>query len=139
MVPISTHGRLTDDVCAELVLIWVGEKDLICSRQRDGKAVRVLAEENDKAFTLLDALDETQRKHAVLNYEVDDLVLGPGHAGEQIQPEGLKASAMNDRQRALLLNVISEWAGIVQSAYAGPRMEEVKADLNDTYFAWSGQ
>jgi hypothetical protein len=106
--------------------------------QRDGKIVRVLAQENDKAFALLDALDETQRKHAMLNYEVDDLVLGPGHAGEQIQPEGLKASAMNDRQRALLVDVISEWAGMVQSAYAGPRMEEIKADLNDTYFAWSG-
>jgi len=38
----------------------------------------------------------------------------------------------------LLLDVISEWAGIVQSAYAGSRMEEVKAGLNDTYFAWSG-
>jgi Protein of unknown function (DUF3500) len=106
--------------------------------QREGKTVRVLAQENDKAFALLDALDETQRKHAVLDYGIGDLVLGPGHAGEQIQPEGLKASAMNDRQRALLLDVISEWAGIVQSAYAGPRMEEIKADLNDTYFAWSG-
>jgi hypothetical protein len=105
---------------------------------RDGRTVRVLAQENDKAFALLDALDVTQRKHAILNYEVNDLVLGPGHAGEQIQPEGLKASAMNDRQKALLLDVISEWAGIVQSTYAGPRMEEVKADLNDTYFAWSG-
>lgn len=38
----------------------------------------------------------------------------------------------------MLLDVISEWAGIVQSAYAGSRMEEVKAGLNDTYFAWSG-
>jgi hypothetical protein len=106
--------------------------------QRDGKTVRVLAQENDKAFALLDALDETQHKLAILNYEVDDLVLGPGHAGEQIQPEGLKASAMNDRQKALLLDVISEWAGIVQSAYAGPRMQDIKANLNDTYFAWSG-
>ena len=106
--------------------------------QRDGKTVRVLAQENDKAFALLDALDETQRKQAILNYQVDDLVLGPGHAGEQIQPEGLKASAMNDRQKTLLLDVISEWAGIVQSAYAGSRMDEVKAGLNDTYFAWSG-
>jgi len=77
--------------------------------QHDGKTVRVLARENDKAFALLDSLDDTQRKHAVLNYEVDDLVLGPGHAGEQIQPEGLKASAMNGRQRELLLDVISEW------------------------------
>jgi hypothetical protein len=106
--------------------------------QRYGKTVRVLAQENDKAFALLDALDETQRKQAILNYEVDDLVLGPGHAGEQIQPEGLKGSSMNDRQKTLLLNVISEWAGMVHGVYSGPRMDEVKAGLNDTYFAWSG-
>ena len=49
--------------------------------QSNGKTVRALAQENDKAFTLLNALDETQRKQAILNYRVGDLVLGPGHAG----------------------------------------------------------
>jgi hypothetical protein len=104
----------------------------------NGKTVRVLADESDKAFALLNALDETQRKQAVLNYRVDDLVLGPGHAGQAIQSEGLKASAMNERQRAMLLDVISQWAGIVNDVYAGPRMAEIKAGLDDTYFAWSG-
>jgi hypothetical protein len=104
----------------------------------NGKTVRALAQESDKAFALLNALNETQRKHAILNYRIDDLVLGPGHAGETIQPEGLKASALNERQRAMLLNVISEWAGIINDTYAAPRMEEIKAGLDDTYFAWSG-
>jgi hypothetical protein len=44
----------------------------------NGKTVGVLAQENDKAFALLNALDETQRKQVILNYRVDDLVLGPG-------------------------------------------------------------
>jgi hypothetical protein len=87
---------------------------------------------------LLNALDAKQRKQAILDYEVGDLVLGPGHVGEQIQPEGLKASSMSAQQQGLLLAVIEEWAGIVNAAYAGSRMKEVKADLNDTYFAWSG-
>jgi Protein of unknown function (DUF3500) len=104
----------------------------------NGRTVRALAEENDKAFSLLNALDEGQRKQAILNYRVGDLVLGPGHAGETIQPEGLKASAMNDKQRAMLLDVISEWAGIINDAYVAPRMAEVKAGLAETYFAWSG-
>jgi hypothetical protein len=103
-----------------------------------GKTVRALAQENDKAFALLNALDETQRKQAILNYQIGDLVLGPGHSGEMIQPEGVKASALNERQRAMLLDVISEWAGIVNDTYAVPRMAEIKGDLNDTYFAWSG-
>jgi hypothetical protein len=104
----------------------------------NGKTVRALAQENDKALALLNALDETQRKQAILNYRVGDLVLGPGRAGETIEPEGLKAAALNEKQRAMLLDVISEWAGIVNASYAAPRMEEIKAGLNDTYFAWSG-
>ena len=104
----------------------------------NGKSVRVLAEENDKAFALLKALDDSQRKQAILNYRVDDLVVGPGHAGETIQPEGLKAAAMNEKQQAMLLDVISEWAGIINDAYAQPRMAEIKAGLAETYFAWSG-
>jgi len=104
----------------------------------NGKTIRELAQENDKAFALLNALDANQRKRAILNYEVHDLVLGPGHAGETIQPEGLKASDMNERQRAMLLDVISEWAGIVNESYAIPRMAEIKAGLDETYFAWSG-
>jgi hypothetical protein len=104
----------------------------------NGKTIRVLAQESDKAFALLSALNEAQRKQAILNYRVDDLVLGPGHAGGTIQPEGLKASALNERQREMLLDVISEWAGIINDAHAIPRMAEIKAGLDDTYFAWSG-
>jgi hypothetical protein len=104
----------------------------------NGKTVRALAQENDKAFALLNSLDETERKQAILNYQVRDLILGPGHAGETIQPEGLKASALNERQKAMLFDVISEWAGIINQAYAAPRMAEIKAGLDDTYFAWSG-
>jgi len=55
-----------------------------------------------------------------------------------IQPEGLKASAMNERQRAMLLDVISEWAGIVHESASTARMAELKAEIADTWFAWSG-
>jgi hypothetical protein len=106
--------------------------------QRGDKTVRVLAQENDTAFALLDALTDAQRKQAILNYQVDDLVMGPGQAGKQIAPEGLKASDMNDKQKAMLVNVISQWAGILNDAYATTRMAEIKLDLNQTYFAWSG-
>jgi len=104
----------------------------------DGKTVRPLGQESDKALALLNALDEGQRKQAILNYRVADLVLGPGQDGKTIQPEGLKASAMNEHERAMLLEVISEWAGIVHEGAATARMAELKADINETWFAWSG-
>jgi Protein of unknown function (DUF3500) len=104
----------------------------------DGKTVRPLGRESDKAMALLNALDESQRKQAVLNYRVADLVLGPGQDGKTIQPEGLKASAMSDKQRVMLLDVIAEWTGIIHESAAAARLVEIKTDIDETWFAWSG-
>jgi len=104
----------------------------------NGKTVRPLGQESDKAFALLNALNETQRKQAILTYRVADLVLGPGQDGKTIQPEGLKSSAMNEQQRAMLIDLISEWTGIVHESAAAARMAEIKADIGETWFAWSG-
>jgi Protein of unknown function (DUF3500) len=103
-----------------------------------GRTIRPMGPENDKAFALLESLDESQRKKAILEYRVGNLVLGVGHDGETIEPEGLKASAMNEQQRTKLLDVISEWAGIINDTYAAERMAEIEAGLDETYFAWSG-
>ena len=104
----------------------------------DGKTVRPLGAENDKAFALVNALDQAQRKQAVLNYKVADLVLGPGQDGKTIQPEGLKCSAMNPTQQAMLVDLIGEWAGIVNDQAAAVRMADIKSNLSATWFAWSG-
>jgi Protein of unknown function (DUF3500) len=106
--------------------------------QLNGKTVRPLGRESDKALALVQSLDEKQRKHAVLSYTVPDLVLGPGQDGKKIASEGLKASEMNAKQQAALLNVIAEWAGILNETSAAAHMAEMKADLNETWFAWSG-
>jgi Protein of unknown function (DUF3500) len=74
----------------------------------------------------------------VLKYSVSDLVLGPGQDDKKIAPEGLKASEMNAKQQALLLDVIGEWARILNESSAATRMAELEADLNETWFAWSG-
>jgi hypothetical protein len=103
-----------------------------------GKTIRPLGGESDKALALLNALDDSERKQAILSYHLADLVLGPGQDGKTIQPEGLKASAMNERQRAMLLDLISEWTGIIHQSAAATRMAEMKTDINETWFAWSG-
>jgi hypothetical protein len=104
----------------------------------NGKSVRPLGQESDKALALLNAFDENQRKQAILSYRLADLVVGPGQDGKTIQPEGLKVSSMNEHQRTMLLDVISEWADIIHESAAAARMAEIKAGLSDTWFAWSG-
>src|SRR6185436_4783840 len=104
----------------------------------EGRTVRPLGAENDKAFALVNALDESQRKQAVLGYRVADLVLGPGQDGRTIQPEGIRAASLSPAQQTMLWEIVQEWAGIVNDAFGQPRMAELRGNLADTYFAWSG-
>lgn len=104
----------------------------------DGKDYRPMGRETDKALELVKALSDDQRKQAILSAQMRDLVLGPGHDGETIQPEGMKASALNDSQRQLLLDVIAEWSGIIHDAAAAAKLAEIKANLGETWFAWNG-
>ncbi len=104
----------------------------------EGRTVRPLGNENDKAFALINALNDAQRKQAILAYRVSDLVLGPGQDGRAIQPEGLHASALPPAQQTMLLDLVREWTGIVNDGFAEPRIAEIRANLPQTYFAWSG-
>jgi hypothetical protein len=38
----------------------------------------------------------------------------------------------------MLLDLIAEWTGILNEPSAAARMAEMKSDLNDMWFAWSG-
>jgi len=104
----------------------------------EGRTVRPLGRENDKAFALINALNAEQRGQAILPSRVADLVLGPGQDGRTIQPEGVRASSLPAAQQTMLWDLVREWVGIVNDAFAEPRMAEIRAGLSDTYFAWSG-
>ena len=104
----------------------------------EGKTVRPLGRETDKAFALLSSLDEPLRKQAILGFQMRDLALGPGRDGQTIQPEGVKGSALNEKQRELLLDLAGEWTGIMHDSVAKPKMEELKKNIAETWFAWSG-
>ena len=104
----------------------------------DGKTIRPLGDENDKAFALINALTDEQRKQAVLGVEVRNLVLGPGVDGKTIEPEGVRAAAFTPAQRTLLTDLIREWVEILDAEASAAKMKEVQETIADTYFAWAG-
>lgn len=104
----------------------------------EGKTVRPLGGEVDKAFALYSSLDDAQRKQATLGFEMRDLALGPGRDGQMIEPEGIKGSSLNQKQREMLVDLVSEWTGIIHDAAAATKLEEVKKNMSETWFAWSG-
>jgi hypothetical protein len=105
---------------------------------RAGKTVRPLGPENDLAFKLVNMLDAKQQQQAVLGPKPRDLVLGPGQDGKTIPPEGLKGAALNEAQRATLLELIGAWVHILPEDAAAQRMAALKTKLDDIHFAWYG-
>ena len=61
-------------------------------------------------------------------------MLGPGQDGRTIQPEGIRASALSAAQQTMLLELVREWAGIMNDAFAEPRMAEIQANLPQNLF-----
>jgi hypothetical protein len=107
--------------------------------KRNGKEVRPLGLENDTAFKLVNALDEKQRAQAILGERPQqELLLGPGRDGKRIEPQGVKGSALTAAQQGMLLDVIGAWVNLVEPDAAKARMEEIKWDIGETYFAWRG-
>ena len=104
----------------------------------NGKAVRQLGSEQDKAYALIGLLDAAQQKQAVLGTKVIDLVLGPGQDGKTIQHEGIKVSALNAAQQTALIELIGERVNMLNDEDAAQKMAEIKGNLGETYFAWYG-
>ena len=130
-----------------LNLTWVGDRGTLAPSHTatqparftlDGKTVRPLGKETDLGFELINALDESARKKAILGAQFRDLVLGPGQEYRTLVPEGVPASSLTEPQRKLLLDLIHQWVGILPEGAAAARMAEIRATLNDTWFAWSG-
>jgi hypothetical protein len=104
----------------------------------EGRTVRPLGDENDKAFALMNALSAEQQKQATLGVEVRNLVLGPGTDGKTIAPEGVRASVLAPPQQTMLLELAREWVGILGDEAAAAKMKEIQAGIAETYFAWAG-
>ena len=105
---------------------------------RNGATVRPLGAENDLAFKLVNMLNGEQRKQAVLSNRPRDSVLGPGHDGQTIRPEGLNCASLKADQRVTLLELIGAWVEILPNEAAAKRMATLKAQINEMHFAWYG-
>jgi hypothetical protein len=108
-----------------------------CSYSAQGQTVQPLQAETDKGFQLINALDPGQQQQTILSHSVTDLVLGPGHDGEVLAPEGIPASSLNADQKARLVDLAGEWVNVAADPAASQKIADIKAHLAETYFAWS--
>jgi hypothetical protein len=105
---------------------------------KDGKAIYIVEKEVAQAAAMLSGLTPEQRKKAVISPQRIDLVLGPGHDGQTLQPEGLAAKEMTQAQKDQLIALVESRLGILNADDLGATMKDVRGNLNETFFAWYG-
>jgi hypothetical protein len=100
----------------------------------------VLAQEREKGFAVLDSLTTAQRQRAVLAEKVPpDIFAGPQRDKALEKFEGLPASDLDARQRALLWSLIEEYLGNQLPEVARAHRAKIEADgAGKLHFAWMG-
>lgn len=105
----------------------------------------VLEGERGYALSLLNSLNEVQREKTIQTGH-RGLKVGPGSTTDpylnydfsDFVGVGIKASDMNDVQKAKLRDLIQSYVYNLEAEFADIWMKEIDAGIDDTYFAWIG-
>ena len=125
------------DATASTPLFLGANPHRVPSGPREG--LRALGREEDLARTLLESLDDDQRKKALIGDEAPrDIFSSNQPRVERQVPRGVPASALSEEQRELLDALIDEYAGNVPPDLAARRRAQVQAAGNAIHFAWIG-
>ena len=110
---------------------------------RDGpkKGLRILADQEDAARTLLMALDESQRAKATIQgVALNEIVTTNKVDINPLSPVGITADQMTPAQRDLLMKLVDVYTSKMASDIAEERMAKVKkAGVDKIGFAWAGE
>ncbi|MEC9091934.1 MAG: DUF3500 domain-containing protein, partial [Planctomycetota bacterium] len=99
---------------------------------------RPFAKEMDVAYELAASLTFEQLKTAIISDSRQRLKTGPGNDGKIPTPQGVNCSTFNDKQKKMILVLISQWVNDLPPKQANARMKQIESELNQTQFAWCG-
>lgn len=104
----------------------------------DGRTVRQVAKEEDRAFALIATLTANQKNEAVLSDQFVNMIWGPGKFGSKPKKEGINASKLTAAQQKKLLELIEARIGIINPVHAKAKMKTIRKELDQTWFSWYG-
>ena len=109
-------------------------------REGPKQGQRIQAAEQDGGRALVSALDESQRKTAIITETApNDILTTTAAKADPLSPPGLMASAMTPPQRQLLMKLIEVYTSQMTEDLAAERNEQIrKAGVDKIGFAWAG-
>ncbi|HEX6994330.1 MAG TPA: DUF3500 domain-containing protein [Gammaproteobacteria bacterium] len=101
----------------------------------------ILEVEQDLAVDLMASLDPEQRDQALLSSTKSrgENLAEMFRDNIDVPLEGLPATRLDAAQRERLLALIEAYVGNMDDGHAAVKMDEVRAHLDRTYFAWKGE
>lgn len=105
-----------------------------------GKGTRVLRDEEQLAFDLVNSLDEARQATAIIDQDAPKEIRFAGEAQAKVEAaEGIAFSALNNKSKALLKQIVSTYVDAVAEPVAKSRREIIEQDGWDgVHFAWAG-
>jgi hypothetical protein len=105
------------------------------------KGTSVLQEEQNKGLALIASLDEPRRKKAILKFSKtgDENLTEAWKDNVVLDYAGVRAPDLSESQRRQLVDLIALYVGNMDDGHARVKMEEVRAHLDRTWFAWIGR
>ena len=110
-------------------------------REGPKKGTRILATQEDSARALLMALDDGQRKQAVIDAAApNDISTMNAVDIKPLAPGGIGVDKLNAKQREMLMAVIDSYASAMAPDIASERLDRIrKAGVEKVTFAWAGE
>ena len=104
------------------------------------KGLRVLGDEQDAGWAVLDSLSESQRRDAVISTRTyGDIVTTNRDKVAPLEVAGIPASKLDERQRALLWRIVELYASSFEPGLAEARLARARQGGVDTLrFSWAG-
>ncbi len=104
------------------------------------KGLRALADIEDRALRLLQALDDAQKKTAVVAEKAPGEIRAANAPQAPTEAaEGIAFSGLNDAQKPMLRSLIESYASDMPSEVAQAWLDEIeKAGIDGVKFAWAG-
>ena len=103
-----------------------------------GEEVQPLAGMYTTAFAFFDSLTSSQRAAVYGGGDIAAMVCAPGSTCSFPAGSGLAGSALDARQRRLLLRVIANWVGLADAQTTKRELARIEAKLDETSVSWSG-
>lgn len=118
---------------------FIGSEPVI-AKEGKFKGTVILQEEQRSGLAMLRALNDEQRKAAVIEVSKtrNNNLTEAFKDNVVLDYAGVKVSTFNDAQKKQLLDLIGLYTGNMDDGHAKVKIVEVEKHLDETYFAWIG-